>query len=289
MDRFRGSRRWSIVLPVKRPHTAKTRLALPPALRARMARAMALDTVTAVLDCPLVAQVLIITDEPPRDFARLGATVLPDAPRAGLNAALSYGAEQAARSGTAGVAAVAADLPALRSAELTAALLAVPTAGRAVVADDSGAGTTLLAAASGVALRPAYGPGSHRRHVEGGASDVTPVSGPGLRRDVDTLADLRAAMLLGVGRYCAELLPQVAPYAVPVQATVRHYAADTRSGDVLLDDGTLLPFGSDAFDRSGLRLLRLGQRVRILIDGEGSDRRVVFLTLATFAVDVEPS
>lgn len=70
-----------------------------------------------------------------------------------------------------------------------------------------------------------------------------------------------------------------------MQATVRHYQADTGSGDVLLDDGTLLPFGSDAFDRSGLRLLRLGQRVRIIVRGDPADRRVVFLTLATFAVE----
>jgi len=67
-----------------------------------------------------------------------------------------------------------------------------------------------------------------------------------------------------------------------VQATVRGYAAATRSGDVILDDGTLLPFGADAFDRSGLRLLRLGQRVRIIVEGAGAERRVVFLTLSTF-------
>ena len=59
-----------------------------------------------------------------------------------------------------------------------------------------------------------------------------------------------------------------APYAVPVQATVRHYSRDTRSGEVLFDDGTRLAFDSDAFDRSGLRLLRLGQRVRIIVAGE---------------------
>lgn len=67
-----------------------------------------------------------------------------------------------------------------------------------------------------------------------------------------------------------------------MQATVRNYAAATRSGEVILDDGVLLPFGRDAFDRSGLRLLRLGQRVRIIVDGQGADRRVVFLTLSTF-------
>jgi 2-phospho-L-lactate guanylyltransferase len=67
-----------------------------------------------------------------------------------------------------------------------------------------------------------------------------------------------------------------------VQATVRSFSRETRSGDVLLDDGTLLPFGAEAFARSGLRLLRLGQRVRIIVEGDGPERRVVFLTLATF-------
>ena len=76
-------------------------------------------------------------------------------------------------------------------------------------------------------------------------------------------------------------------YAVPVQATVRHYSRDTRSGEVLLDDGTRLAFDSDAFDRSGLRLLRIGQRVRIIVAGEEAQQRVVFLTLATFPIDAD--
>ncbi len=67
-----------------------------------------------------------------------------------------------------------------------------------------------------------------------------------------------------------------------MQGTVRNYSPASRSGDLVLDDGTLLTFGRDAFDRSGLRLLRLGQRVRLLTDGDGADRRVVFLTLVTF-------
>jgi len=63
-----------------------------------------------------------------------------------------------------------------------------------------------------------------------------------------------------------------------VQGTVRSFDARTRTGDVLLDDGTLLAFPARAFDASGLRLLRLGQRVRIRVDAEG---RVNFLTIAT--------
>jgi hypothetical protein len=64
-----------------------------------------------------------------------------------------------------------------------------------------------------------------------------------------------------------------------VQATVRTFDAETRGGDVLLDDGSVTEFGADAFDVSGLRLLRVGQRVRLRVDAEGA---VSFLTLATF-------
>lgn len=66
-----------------------------------------------------------------------------------------------------------------------------------------------------------------------------------------------------------------------MQATVRSFDAVTRSGTVLLDDGTELPYGSNAFDASGVRLLRLGQRVRIEVDRTSSGRRVTFLTIAT--------
>jgi 2-phospho-L-lactate/phosphoenolpyruvate guanylyltransferase len=66
-----------------------------------------------------------------------------------------------------------------------------------------------------------------------------------------------------------------------VQATVRSFDAVTRSGTVLLDDGTELPYGSSAFDASGVRLLRLGQRVRIEVDQTPSGRQVSFLTIAT--------
>ncbi|MDF9815893.1 hypothetical protein [Streptomyces sp. SPB162] len=68
-----------------------------------------------------------------------------------------------------------------------------------------------------------------------------------------------------------------------MQATAYTYDPGTRAGSVLLDDGTPLPFDAAAFDAGGLRLLRPGQRVRIRTEGAGDDRRVVFLTLQTFA------
>lgn len=66
-----------------------------------------------------------------------------------------------------------------------------------------------------------------------------------------------------------------------MQATSYTYDPETRSGSVLLDDGTPLPFGADAFDAGGLRLLRVGQRVRIEVEGEGEERRITLVTLQT--------
>ena len=62
------------------------------------------------------------------------------------------------------------------------------------------------------------------------------------------------------------------------QATVRTFDPQTRSGSVLLDDGLELRYERDAFDAGGLRLLRVGQRVRWRRDGEG---RITFLTILT--------
>ena len=70
-------------------------------------------------------------------------------------------------------------------------------------------------------------------------------------------------------------------YAPNVQATVATFNPDTRSGSVLLDDGTELPYAADAFDAGGLRTTRVGQRVRIRTAGSGADLRVTFLTLVT--------
>ena len=67
-----------------------------------------------------------------------------------------------------------------------------------------------------------------------------------------------------------------------MQATVRSFDPATRSGTVFLDDGTVAGFGPDAFARSGLRLLRQGQRVAISCAPDGA---IVSLTLATFPLD----
>jgi cold shock CspA family protein len=48
-----------------------------------------------------------------------------------------------------------------------------------------------------------------------------------------------------------------------MQASVHKYDDESGSGSVLLDDGREVPFDGIAFDASGLRHLRPGQRVSI--------------------------
>ncbi|WP_217162266.1 hypothetical protein [Streptomyces sp. AC512_CC834] len=70
-----------------------------------------------------------------------------------------------------------------------------------------------------------------------------------------------------------------------MQATAYTYDPESRSGQVLLDDGTPLPFDAAAFDAGGLRLLRPGQRVRIETEGADTNsdtgRRITLVTLQT--------
>ncbi|MET7681673.1 hypothetical protein [Streptomyces sp. NPDC005423] len=67
-----------------------------------------------------------------------------------------------------------------------------------------------------------------------------------------------------------------------MQATAYTYDAGTRTGSVLLDDGTAVPFDAPAFEAGGLRLLRPGQRVRIETEGPKDAPRITLVTLQTF-------
>jgi 2-phospho-L-lactate guanylyltransferase len=275
---------WRVLVPVKPLARAKSRLvaATGDALRPALALAFAQDTVAAALACAPVAGVTVVTDDPLVAAAvrALGASVVPDLPGRGLNAALAHG-DRAVRERTpqAPLAALNADLPALRPAELARVLEAAGETDRSFLADAAGIGTTVLAVAPGRALAPAFGGPSRARHLASGAVELTPGDVAGARRDVDTAADLRAALALGVGARTAELAART---LLSMQATSYTYDAASRSGSVLLDDGTPVPFDAAAFDAGGLRLLRPGQRVRIEMAGEGAERRITLVTLQTF-------
>ncbi len=155
---------------------------------------------------------IVITDDQvaAAALAGLGALVVPDEPRDGLNPALRHGAGYASsRWPGSGTAALSADLPALRPAEISRALLAASAWPSAFVADAAGDGTTLYTAAPGAAFEPAFGLASRSRHAAGGAAELDLAGIPGLRRDVDTAADLRDAAALGLGSHSAPLAAEL--------------------------------------------------------------------------------
>jgi 2-phospho-L-lactate guanylyltransferase len=206
---------WTVIVPLKRLEAAKSRLrgALADADHEALVLAMALDTVAAALASPIVGRVVVVTGDPgPSEAATLlGAEVVADVPDAGLNPALAYAAALVRPRGVTatlpGVVALPADLPALRTADLTEALrqaeevaqAARPRGtGRAFVADATGLGTVLLAAPPGTLLEPCFGANSAAAHAASGAVELAG-DWPSLRHDVDTPADLAEAFVLGVG------------------------------------------------------------------------------------------
>jgi 2-phospho-L-lactate/phosphoenolpyruvate guanylyltransferase len=205
---------WSLVVPVKVLAHAKTRLAgLAGPDRPALALAMAADTVAAALGCPEVDRVIVVTDDPQaaQVLAGLGAVIVPDRPGRGLNQALRHGAAHAgSRWPRSGVGGLAADLPALRPAELASALRAAARWPQAFVPDSAGSGTTLYTVRPGTAFRPRFGPGSAGRHRAAGAVELAEPDLASLRRDVDEPADLRGAGELGLGARTAALAARLA-------------------------------------------------------------------------------
>jgi 2-phospho-L-lactate guanylyltransferase len=195
---------WTLVVPLKPLARAKSRLSDTAAdgLRPGLALAFAQDTVAAALACPAVRDVAVVTDDAlaGRELAALGALIVPDEPGGGLNPALAHGAAavRAARPESA-VAALNADLPALRPLELARVLDEAAQFPRAFLPDAAEIGTTLLAATAGRELLPAFGMDSRSRHRTSGAVELSLTEVDSVRQDVDTGDDLRAALALGVG------------------------------------------------------------------------------------------
>ncbi|GAA3499478.1 2-phospho-L-lactate guanylyltransferase [Streptomyces prasinosporus] len=195
---------WTLVVPLKPLDRAKSRLSdtADDGLRPGLALAFAQDTVAAALACPAVRDVVVVTDDARagRELGALGAGIVPDEPGGGLNAALAHAAAVVRASRRAGrVAALNADLPALRPSELARVLDEAAAFPRAFLADTAATGTTLLAASPGRELHPSFGPDSRARHRASGAVELFPEAVDSVRRDVDTRDDLRAALALGVG------------------------------------------------------------------------------------------
>ncbi|WP_083874524.1 2-phospho-L-lactate guanylyltransferase [Nocardia paucivorans] len=198
------------VIAVKSLDRAKSRLAgaLPPPDRARLVLAMFSDTLRAACAVSAIGSVTVVTPDPAvAELARArGAEVHPEptdrSPVSGesdrLNTALAAAADTLRRwHGPIDLLALQADLPALRADEL-ADMLATAPAARSLVVDHTGTGTAALLARAGTPLNPRFGPESAARHSADGAIELDG-DWPGLRLDVDTVADLDKAVALGAG------------------------------------------------------------------------------------------
>jgi 2-phospho-L-lactate/phosphoenolpyruvate guanylyltransferase len=196
-----------VVVPAKPLAHGKSRLVgIPDEQRRALAQAFLHDTVHAAVATHGVSAVLVVTD----DF-RLAATlrgvcaVIPDGVSGDLNGTLRLAAAEAGRRwpGTRPVA-LCADLPALTPEALGAVLDEVRThapASPAFVADRLGTGTTLYTAPS-EEFRPRFGERSAQRHRDAGAVALS--AGPQVSHDVDDMADLGRAMVLGLGPRTAQ-------------------------------------------------------------------------------------
>ena len=204
-----GIQQWAVIVPLKPLDRGKSRLEEEDQRRSQLALAFARDVVAAALGVAAVIEVLVVTDDP-RATAVLradGARVISDTHEGGLNAAFEHGATSAReRNGEVGVAALAGDLPAVTTAELDEVLTLAWPRRRCYVPDADDIGTTLLTARPGVWLGALFGVASSDEHLASGAYLLDEGVWPGLRRDVDTPADLEAAMAIGVGPATAAVL-----------------------------------------------------------------------------------
>lgn len=175
---------------MKPADVGKSRLGLTP----EVARAIALDTIAAAVGTG--SRVVVVTADLTiaEKATALGAEAVLETAPTGLAAAISLGLpDDGAR------AVLLGDLPALRPADLAAALADALGHPRAFVADTEGTGSTLVTASAGLSLIHAFGPDSANRHREAGLIELDVPPDSSLRRDVDLAEHLAAAATAGLG------------------------------------------------------------------------------------------
>ena len=195
-----------LLVPVKPLAAAKSRLRGAHADHDGLVLALMQDSLAAALAAGPVVHTLVVSpdDRVARLAERAGAGACA-ASTGSLNADLRMAAELVGRRCTrAAIGVLPADLPALRTSDLEAAIGAAEGR-RSFGPDREGTGTTLLLSGRGLPLDPRYGPASATRHIDSGAHRLVG-SWSSLACDVDAPADLAAAASLGLGRRTGLLL-----------------------------------------------------------------------------------
>lgn len=198
-----------VVLPVKRFHDAKARLAahgLRPGERRALATGMLTDVLESLRKAEYVDDTVVVTGDAGAEMlARgYGAQSIADDPAEDHSAAAQRGIDWAIAQGAFHALLLAGDTPALDPAEIDELLDGLPEGREVVIVPDRhGTGTNALLLTPPDVIRPSFGEDSRERHEQlaraaGAAVRIAEL--PSLLLDVDTGADLEALAAALEGR-----------------------------------------------------------------------------------------
>ena len=190
------------VVPVKGLASSKSRL-LPHLGRERvekLAIAMLGDVVAALRAVPALETVAVVTPDARVAKAAEAAGALPLLRRySDLNAALDGSADELARTPDDAALIVLGDVAAVQPGDLEILIRALDALDRpaAVLAPSRDGGTSALLRSPWNSIEAGFGPGSaavHRARAEAAGVGFAEVELPSLAIDIDTLADIEAAL-----------------------------------------------------------------------------------------------
>ncbi len=199
--------RFAAVVPIRSWTAGKSRLGLDDVERASLARAFALDVIDVLKESPAIDLVVVVTsdDDVRADVGDVEA--IPDEGR-GLNDAVAQGCAHLLEGGRTRVVVVPSDLPCLTVPVLAEVVRMSDGPIHAFCPDAEGDGTSLVVSRDASSLVTSYGPGSAAAHRADGLVPL-PEAPLAARRDVDTVAHLREAESLGVGRRTAAVIAEL--------------------------------------------------------------------------------
>lgn len=191
-----------VIIPVKSFRTGKRRLndTLDDAARGRLSAALALHVASTVESAGIVP--LVVTGDPEvAEWATTtGFPILAD-PGGGLDAAAAAGVEWAGHSDSEWLV-LHSDLPLLTSADVEA-LTRLMTRGQAVLAPSTDGGTSAIGSRGDFSF--GFGVSSFHRHLAR-LDRVIVVARRGLALDIDSRADLEAALSVPAGGWLREAI-----------------------------------------------------------------------------------
>jgi 2-phospho-L-lactate/phosphoenolpyruvate guanylyltransferase len=198
---------FAAIVPIRSWATGKSRLGLDDAERASLGRAFALDVVDVLQESPDVDLVVVVTADDDVRGAVEGVDVVLDHGQ-NLDDAVVQGCAHVLAGGGPRVVVVPSDLPCLTVAAMAEVVRMSEGLEHAFCPDAEGDGTSIVVSRAPAGLVTSYGPGSAAAHRAAGLTPL--VEAPAVaRRDVDTVAHLREAESLGVGRRTAAAIAAI--------------------------------------------------------------------------------